>query len=479
MQTHEHHSDGPATKKTGLPVKAGIAASGIIVTPYIADLVNPGAGIVEEITVALHGTGLGNGLAGGFNALLNSIPIVGETLAAGGVATAASSGIIGIGGVLLGNYIEKRQAASHSGQNKTNWGKIIKYAALTTSMLIALPSILTGLSVGLTYLASLGGVSMASSAATFLSGTLGSIGAMEVVTAGAGISSIFTHLLTCGGAALSMAGAMYLDSHSHNETPNRSVSVEMVNDGPVKAGKPYKLAFRISDETGKNLTDADLRETYTKKLHVMLVDSSLSDYHHIHPEYDKNIGLFTASFIPAAQGKYNVWNNFTLRENGLNAVLKNEIPAERDYAIPPVIQHTQSVGSGDINITIEAYPPLSAYKTSLLKIQIKNKLGNDLNLEQIMGAPAHLAGFSKDGEHSIHCHPVGSEPDTYKRGSEKTLEFHVEPEREGFTKFFLQLKTGGKEIVIPFGQYVQPASKLATRAERSARTAAQHKHAVI
>jgi hypothetical protein len=421
MQHHEHHnSDGSAAKKTSFPLKAAaVATSGIIVTPYIADLVNPAAGIVEEITMALHGTGLGNGLAGGFNSLLNSIPIVGETLATGGVATAVSSGVIGIGGVLLGNYIEKRQAENHSGKNKTNWGKIIKYAALTTSMLIALPSILTGLSVGLTYLA--GCVGMASSAATFLSGTLGSIGAMEVATAGAGISSIFTHLLTCGGAALSMAGAMYLDSHAHNEAPNRSVSVEMVNDATVKAGKPYKLSFRISDETGKNLTDADLRETYTKKLHVMLVDSSLSDYHHIHPEYDKNTGLFTASFIPAVQGKYNAWNNFTLQENGLNAVLKNEIPTERDYAIPPVIQHTQSAGSGDINITIEAYPPLSAYKTSLLKIQIKNKLGNDLNLEQIMGAAAHLAGFSKDGEHSLHCHPVGNEPDTYKRGSEKTL----------------------------------------------------------
>lgn len=450
MPTHAEHngSDGKhiPSKKSNLLLKGGLTTSALIVTPYIGDALNLSATTVPEIMAALHGHGLGTGLAGGINSLLSTIPYVEETLSAGGIATTASSGIIGIGGILIGNYLDKKPHKEGS----IPWGKVIKYAALTTSILIALPSILTGINVGLAYLASFAGASVAGSVMASLSGTIGSIGGMSMATAGAGIGSALTHLITCGGAALSVAGAIYLDKD--NDTPTKSsINVEIKGNPTIKCGESCKIEFRISDENGKTVTPDDMNETYTKKLHVMLVDSSLNDYHHVHPEYDKTTGLFTLSFIPQIQGEYSAWSDFTLQKNDSHVILKNKIFSVHDYKIPPVIQHTNSVVTDNINIGIDTNPPLSAGKNSTLTLKVTNKSGSMVKLDPVMGAYAHLVGFSKDGESLIHCHPLNIDPNT-----NGDLQFHITPEKEGFTKFFLQLKIYDRETVVPFGQYIRP-----------------------
>ncbi len=455
MQGHSEHnaSDGKhiTSKRSGMLLKGGLATSGLIVTPYIGDALNLSTTTAPEIMAALHSHGLGTGIAGGINSLLDMIPYVGDTLSAGGIATTASSGIIGIGGILLGNYLDKKPHKEGS----IPWGKVIKYAALTTSILIALPSILTGISVGITYLASFAGAEIASSVMATTSSTLGSIGGMSMATAGAGLGSALTHLITCGGAALSVAGAIYLDN-DNDTSVKPSIKVEIKENPTIKRGERCKIEFRISDENGKAITPDDMRETYTKKLHVMLVDSSLSDYHHIHPEYDKNTELFTLSFVPKVQGEYNIWQDFTLQKNDCNIILKNKISSARDYKIPPIIQHTNSVANQDSNVDIDVNPPLSAGKDSTLTLKVTNKSGGIVKFEPIMGAYAHLVGFSKDGENFIHCHPIND-------NSNGDLHFHITPEKEGATKFFLQIKTDGNEAIIPFGQYIQPPSKFVQR----------------
>lgn len=451
MNIHAGHNGNEGghipSEKASLLLKGGMAASGLIVAPYAGDALGISKVTVPEIMAAMHGTGLGTGIAGGINSLLSQVPLVGETLSAGSMATTATSGIIGIGGILLGNYLDKKRHKDDG----VNWGKIIKYSALTTSILIALPSILTGISVGLTYFAAFAGSGAISSALGAVAGVLGSIGGMSMATAGAGIGSAMTHLITCGGAALSVAGAIYLDNSA--EVAANSVKVEIANNPNIKRGEPCKVELRIKDENGKLLTPDDLRETFTKKLHVMVVDNALNDYSHIHPEFDKNTGLFILSFTPKTQGEYNVWSDCTLEKSNIHIIQKNKISAERDLNIQPVIKHANSAAANGANIEVEATPPLAAGKDSVLSFMVTNNAGNPIKFEPVMGAYAHLVGFSKDGENFIHCHPENIE------SNNGNLKFHVTPEKEGFSKFFLQIKTGGQETIIPFGQFIQPPAK--------------------
>src|SRR5690606_20043583 len=93
---------------------------------------------------------LGSGLAGGLNNMLAAVPVIGSELAKGGLFNTVATGVVGIGGVLLGHHLSKTHDPEKGG---INWGKIIKWGALATSALIALPSVITGVGYGMIYLA--------------------------------------------------------------------------------------------------------------------------------------------------------------------------------------------------------------------------------------------------------------------------------------------------------------------------------------
>ncbi len=96
----------------------------------------------------------------------------------------------------------------------------------------------------------------------------------------------------------------------------------------------------------------------------------------------------------------------------------------------------------------------------MVTLRITDSSGNPItSFAPIMGADAHLVGFTRDGSGMIHCHPTHTEGNA--------LTFHIEPQQAGPTKFFLQVRPNGQEITIPIGQYIQPASRMAERVTQS------------
>jgi len=50
----------------------------------------------------------------------------------------------------------------------------------------------------------------------------------------------------------------------------------------------------------------------------------------------------------------------------------------------------------------------------------------------------------------VHVHPMGVEPTKATDRGGPELQFHINPERKGFVKFFAQMNIQGKEIFVPF-----------------------------
>lgn len=196
------------------------AVGGVITAPYLLPLVGIGSERMAEMAMtSMHATTpLGIGLAGQVNGLLNGIPVIGPQLAAGGIMTAVTSGVIGIGGVLLSKWMEKKEAENPE-QSGIQWSRVIRYAALATSILIALPSLLTGISAGVTFLAAAFGSSAAASAtATALSGTLGAMGSLSIAESSASLlATTIPHLFICGAAIIPAAMALFMAAPPKHE----------------------------------------------------------------------------------------------------------------------------------------------------------------------------------------------------------------------------------------------------------------------
>jgi hypothetical protein len=203
-------------------VLGGAAAlAGLIVAPYA--LTGIGLTTAEDVTTlmtTMHGVGDGTGFAGWLNSGLAQVPGIGPTLAAGSIWTAVTAGAIGFGGMWLANYLEKREI--ENGGQGFPWSRVVRYGALATSALVALPSILSGISLGVTYLAALTlSTGAASSVLTFMANNVGTIGAMGVATSGAGFGVLLSHLLTCGVAIVPMALSYAFGAATRIEKPER------------------------------------------------------------------------------------------------------------------------------------------------------------------------------------------------------------------------------------------------------------------
>ena len=178
----------------------GLATAGLALAPAIAaQFPATGVGGTAIGAIASCTSGEPRGLAGFAYGLLKDVGF-NETILSGGWATAGISGGIAIGGLLLANYLDKRTT-----QGEFRWGSVVRWLALTTSMLIALPAILPAISMGLNFFGGwlgseglkgfgtdIGSIGLKSAAA--LAGGPGASGASAAIGAAA-LAGI--HALTC------------------------------------------------------------------------------------------------------------------------------------------------------------------------------------------------------------------------------------------------------------------------------------------
>lgn len=468
--THESHT----RHKWELGLVA--AAGGLIAAPYVLPLVKIGDPILASNVINLC-SGAASGLTGVVEGALSSVPSIGGWLVGLGWGPSLVSAAIGIGGAYLGDYVHRH----YDRKGHTQWGTIIKYAALTTSILIALPSILSGISMGIAYLAGLGGDQAFAAARSALSSTLGFSGIAH--DAPTGLAGLLPHLFTCG-RALIPAGLAILASRGGKEPAQMDYQCRLTAPCTPLRGMPCEVCFQLIDrETGRALSDAELAIVHTRPLHTMIVDSSLRDYHHLHPTYDPARQCFVAQFTPNLQSSYTMWNDFTVKGEAAPTYVNTPLSAMRGISLPPRVMHTSHVEGDGVTVDIRPDVPLRAGGHHTLTLDIRDASGRPVtDLEPIMGAYAHLVAFSADGQHFLHIHPLGTEPASDAARGNSPLHFHVMPQVEGPTQFFLQIQRGGKIVTLPFGQMVQKereADKGAATMQMAIQNAiiSQHQHA--
>ncbi len=471
---HAHHSSHKW-------LYGATAATGVIAAPYLLPSLGFGRpGLTEAIARICSTTpGASLGLSGTLRQASESLPGIGSYVAEGGWNPAIASGILGFGGTWLGNFIHQH----YDRKGHIPWGKIIKYVAITTSLLIALPGILSGLTMGATYLAYLvGSAALASSILGITRASLGLLGEVGTTGIGSGMSALLPHLATCGAAIVPFLGPLLMPkTHAAMgaaETDSTRYRMELVSREIPEKGKPCKLAFQLLDtKRGTTVSERDLARVHTRKLHSMIVDESLSDYHHLHPVYDRHSGLFVCEFTPASDAPYAAWHDFTPKQENHVIYERTALPSYNHRHVVPNITHTLLARVDGLNASILSNNPMRAGEDAMLSITLRDAGGRTVeDLEPIMGEFAHLVAFSRDGQHFIHCHPISATPEMDHDLGSGALQFHVTPEIAGGTKFFLQVMRQGKEITIPFGQMVLPP--LQFQQKLAAAPHAQHLHRV-
>lgn len=233
-----------------------------------------------------------------------------------------------------------------------------------------------------------------------------------------------------------------------------NVRAEVISPAAIKKDEPQDISVRLKHAVGgKPLMPEDFDVVHTKIIHGLIVDPSLSDYKHIHPQATDAPGEYVFSITPGTDCSYRLW--LDVKPKGRNqefAVL--DIPGTAGCGNQPIDKTENSqVSLNGYDVTMEITEgSLAQGQNITLSFDIKDSEGQSLSdLEPLMGAYAHVVGFYDDYRSIAHLHPLGAEPQVESDRGAAPLLFHFSPDRAGFVKLFLQVSVKGEELFFPFG----------------------------
>lgn len=289
---------------------------------------------------------------------------------------------------------------------------------------------------------------------------------------------------TCLALSASHSGAhqdhAHPHSHAHDQDEHGSapatIKSEVLPNENHAAGKTAPTVIRLTGPAGKPVTLNDLREAHTEKLHLLIVDESLTDYHHEHPVAGDKPGEYRFEFKPKAGGTYHVWADLLPEATGKQEYSKTTLKVAGTPAKPQNTTNTTAELDGHrFDWTTEQNKPLRVGESALVKVRVTGPDGQPFKqLEPVMGAYAHMVAFPQNLESVTHVHPTGPEPTTKSERGGPDLSFHVVPEQPGYQKFYLQTQIGGQDKYVAFGMDVAPASAEATAGADTMYTCPMH-----
>jgi hypothetical protein len=238
------------------------------------------------------------------------------------------------------------------------------------------------------------------------------------------------------------------------ETVRASISTT----GPLIVGKPATALLHLQRSNGDPVSPADLIETHTKKIHLFIVDSSLTDYHHEHPVATRNPGEYSFSFTPAKPGGYRVWADLRPYPLGLQEYAMTDIPSTTAGESPTNLAINFKATVDGLNYElILAQKTIRVGQPALARLRITSADGKGFTqLEPLMAAFAHLVGFNQDYKTVMHMHPKGLPVLKPAARGGPELEFQIYALQPGFVRLFAQVQIKGRSHFAPFGLQIVP-----------------------
>jgi hypothetical protein len=235
------------------------------------------------------------------------------------------------------------------------------------------------------------------------------------------------------------------------------VQLELVGDRASAINQPVTFTLKMSTSAGKPIGPADLLVAHTRKLHLLVVDPTLNDYQHIHPEPGRRNGEWEFTMTPTRPGTYRVFADFTpaATARGLYASADFEVPG----TVPNVIRssNTRWQGGGYV-FNLNTPSLIRAGEVTDLKFTIESQ-GTEKRpvvLEPIMDAFAHLVAFDEARSGFAHLHPNETDLSVPPDSLRPELNFKVTIPQTGRYVIWAQVKIAGRETFVPFWIDVLP-----------------------
>lgn len=240
-------------------------------------------------------------------------------------------------------------------------------------------------------------------------------------------------------------------------TARSPVTMTVRTDAPAASGSESRLTLTLATSTGKPVGDRNLLVQHTRKLHLLVVDPTLRDYQHLHPEPGQTDGEWTVAFTPRLAGTYRVFADFVPVPTGRSLYTGADLPVAGEVVETPVVFSWSAEVDG-YRFQLTPVAPLRAGQPADLVFAVSSA-GNSaapVPLEPVMDAYAHLVAFDQAHSGFAHLHPVEAALTPFADPTKPVLNFKITIPDAGVYVIWAQVKLAGREVFAPFWFEVAP-----------------------
>jgi hypothetical protein len=238
---------------------------------------------------------------------------------------------------------------------------------------------------------------------------------------------------------------------------NYNVNVQFDPATP-QAGKSTNLSLIVTEQkVGEPIKQFDI--IHDKLMHLIIVDSKdLSHFAHIHPELNKETGIFHITHTFSKAGRYKMWIDakpkggiqiltaFAFNVKGQPVHSPSDIRPDKTFQ-KKVITDVQSY-----QITLNFHQEhLSAGRDTKMTFEIRDANGNPIrNLEPLMAAGGHCVIIGAKGHEFLHVHPAEEINDVASWRGGPSISFMANFPKPGLYRAWGQFQHEGRLITADF-----------------------------
>lgn len=225
---------------------------------------------------------------------------------------------------------------------------------------------------------------------------------------------------------------------------------------PMSPGREAQVELHLKTDGGMSIAPHELAVTHTEKMHVMVIDPSLEDYHHVHPQAEGLDGRYTFAFTPARGGNYRVFTEIVPQRSRRQAIALSELEVAGEAEAISFARSTESVVDGVRFRLVGAPEVMKTGRDYRFELVITAADGSPIRLETVMGAQGHMVAFDEARRGFAHMHPVDSVVSARTAGfsgrdnADPGLDFFFNVPNPGWYRLFAQIQVEGEAV---FGRF--------------------------
>lgn len=190
---------------------------------------------------------------------------------------------------------------------------------------------------------------------------------------------------------------------------------------PIRIGEPAQFDFFVNKKPrGEPIVSSELEIEHERLMHVIGVRDDMNEFFHIHPYPTSTPGVFTIRGIFSKPGRYKVWSEVK-KDGVIHATGHSEFEIE---GVGPrqekTISFDRHVVAGDYEVDLIMEEPVEKGHEHESSFDIHTASGEEVEVENYLGAPIHLTIIRDDWKEFLHTHPIGEGEENHQGGSGAT-----------------------------------------------------------